>query len=95
MEASSMKKYAAEAFGTFVLTLFGCGSAAVAGATLDVYKRQFLPREDAEIAAAVLDSVEGRGIRVIRGAGVRRIDDEADQAVVTVEISGAEERRCV
>lgn len=52
----------------------------------------FLPREDAEIAAAVLDSVEGRGIRVIRGAGVRRIDDEADQAVVTMEISGAEER---
>ena len=52
----------------------------------------FLPREDAEIAAAVLDSVEGRGIRVIRGASVRRIDDEADQAVVTVEISGAEER---
>ena len=52
----------------------------------------FLPREDAEITAAVLDSVEGRGIRVIRGAGVRRIDDEADQAVVTVEISGAEER---
>ena len=52
----------------------------------------FLPREDAEIAAAVPDSVEGRGIRVIRGAGVRRIDDEADQAVVTVEISGAEER---
>ena len=52
----------------------------------------FLPREDAEIAAAGLDSVEGRGIRVIRGAGVRRIDDEADQAVVTVEISGAEER---
>lgn len=52
----------------------------------------FLPREDAEIAAAVLDSVEGRGIRVIRGAGVQRIDDEADQAVVTVEISGAEER---
>lgn len=34
MEGSTMKKYAAEAFGTFVLTLFGCGSAAVAGATL-------------------------------------------------------------
>ena len=51
----------------------------------------FLPREDAEIAAAVLDSVEGRGIQVIRGAGVRRIDDEVDQAVVTVGISGAEE----
>lgn len=34
MEVSPMKKYAAECFGTFVLTLFGCGSAAVAGATL-------------------------------------------------------------
>lgn len=34
MEVSAMKKYAAEAFGTFVLTLFGCGSAAIAGATL-------------------------------------------------------------
>lgn len=34
MEVSSMKKYAAECFGTFVLTLFGCGSAAIAGAQL-------------------------------------------------------------
>ena len=34
MEASPMKKYAAECLGPFVLTLFGCGSAAVAGATL-------------------------------------------------------------
>ncbi|MEF9875522.1 MAG: aquaporin [Gordonibacter sp.] len=34
MEASPIKKYAAETLGTFVLTLFGCGSAAIAGATL-------------------------------------------------------------
>ena len=34
MEASAMKKYGAEAFGTFVLTLFGCGSAAIAGSIL-------------------------------------------------------------
>lgn len=34
MEPSSMKKYAAEAFGTCVLTLFGCGSAAIAGSIL-------------------------------------------------------------
>lgn len=34
MEISAGKKYAAEALGTFVLTLFGCGSAAIAGATL-------------------------------------------------------------
>ncbi len=34
MEVASWKKYLAECFGTFVLTLFGCGSAAIAGATL-------------------------------------------------------------
>lgn len=34
MEQAPMKKYVAEAFGTCVLTLFGCGSAAVAGSTL-------------------------------------------------------------
>lgn len=34
MEATAIKKYGAEALGTFVLTLFGCGSAAIAGATL-------------------------------------------------------------
>ena len=34
MEISAGKKYVAEALGTFVLTLFGCGSAAIAGATL-------------------------------------------------------------
>ena len=32
MENSSMKKYGAECLGTFVLTFFGCGSAAIAGA---------------------------------------------------------------
>lgn len=34
MEVSPIKKYVAEAFGTFVLTLFGCGSAAIAGSVL-------------------------------------------------------------
>lgn len=34
METGSGKKYAVEALGTCVLTLFGCGSAAVAGAQL-------------------------------------------------------------
>ncbi len=34
MEASSTKKYVAECFGTFVLTFFGCGSAAIAGSKL-------------------------------------------------------------
>ena len=30
----SAKKYLAEALGTFTLTLFGCGSACIAGAAL-------------------------------------------------------------
>lgn len=53
---------------------------------------EFLPREDAEIAAAVLASLEARGIRVVRGADVRRIDDGPDEALVTVAVNGAEER---
>ena len=53
---------------------------------------EFLPREDAEIAAAVLASLEARGIRVVRGADVRRIDDGPDEALVTVAADGAEER---
>lgn len=52
---------------------------------------EFLPREDAEIAAAVLASLEARGIRVVRGADVRRIDDGPDEALVTVAADGAEE----
>lgn len=53
---------------------------------------EFLPREDAEIAAAVLASLEARGIRVVRGADVRRIDDGPGEALVTVAADGAEER---
>ena len=53
---------------------------------------EFLPREDAEIAAAVLASLEARGIRVVRGADVRRLDDGPDEALVTVAADGAEER---
>ncbi len=34
MEIAAYKKYFAEWFGTMVLTLFGCGSAAIAGGTL-------------------------------------------------------------
>ncbi len=34
MEPSSIKKYVAEAIGTFALTLCGCGAAAIAGETL-------------------------------------------------------------
>ena len=40
----------------------------------------------------MLASLEARGIRVVRGADVRRIDDGPDEALVTVAADGAEER---
>lgn len=53
---------------------------------------EFIPREDAAIAAAVLTSLEDRGIRIVRGARVLRIDHEAAQDTVVVEVAGIEER---
>lgn len=44
----------------------------------------FLPREDEEIAAAVLQSLEARGIQVIRGARVERVTDADGHAEVSV-----------
>lgn len=52
----------------------------------------FLPREDEDIAAAVLASLEDRGIRVVRSATVKRIDDSPDEAEVVIEAAGREER---
>jgi pyruvate/2-oxoglutarate dehydrogenase complex dihydrolipoamide dehydrogenase (E3) component len=45
----------------------------------------FLPREDRDIAAAVLQSMENRQIHVIRSARITKIKDEADHAVLTYE----------
>lgn len=53
---------------------------------------EFIPREDAAIAASVLASLENRGIRVVRSARVVRIDREAAQDTVVVEVAGTEER---
>lgn len=53
---------------------------------------QFIPREDAAIASAVLASLEDRGIRIVRSARVVRIDHEAAQDDVVVEVAGTEER---
>lgn len=53
---------------------------------------EFIPREDAAIAASVLASLENRGIRVVRSARVVRIDREAAQDAVVVEVAGTEER---
>lgn len=52
----------------------------------------FLPREDAEVAAEVLKSLENRGVRVLRGAAVEAVEDRAGQALVTVSLAGAREQ---
>lgn len=60
--------------------------------TIVQIESDFLPREDAEIAAAVLESLDARGIRVIRGAATERIEDDGQRAQVAVRADGAEER---
>lgn len=52
----------------------------------------FIPREDADIAAAVLASLEERGVRIVRSARVVRIDDDSAQATVVVETPDGEEQ---
>lgn len=51
----------------------------------------FLPREDAEVAAEVLKSLESRGVRVIRSAKVEAVEDRAGQAMVAVSTSAGQE----
>lgn len=53
---------------------------------------EFIPREDAAIAASVLASLESRGVRVVRGARVTRIESEETQVVVAAEVAGVAER---
>lgn len=45
----------------------------------------FLPREDAEIAQAVLNSLEARGVKIIRSAKTTGIRDTDNAAVLSVE----------
>lgn len=49
---------------------------------------EFLPREDRDIAKAVLESLRARGIIVELGANVQRIEDDVEQAIVATEIEG-------
>lgn len=48
----------------------------------------FLPREDAEVADAVLDSLKARGVGVLRGAAIQSVRDVAGGALVSVEADG-------
>lgn len=51
---------------------------------------EFLPREDADIAAAVLASLEARGIRVLRGTTTDAIEDAAGSEHATVKVTTPE-----
>ncbi len=48
----------------------------------------FIPREDAEVAAAVADSFAARGIRIIRSAKLLSVSDGESGAVLTLEKAG-------
>lgn len=45
----------------------------------------FLPREDREIAQAVLSSLNSRGIRVLLSVQVEKVEDQEEQAVLTLK----------
>lgn len=53
---------------------------------------EFIPREDADIAASVLASLENRGIRIVRGARIASVVSEEAHDSVVVEAAGVEER---
>lgn len=49
---------------------------------------KFLPREDAEVAAAVLESLTARGVTVLRATETRGVDAVENGAVVHIEKDG-------
>lgn len=53
---------------------------------------QFIPREDAEVARSVLESLTARGVQMRMGAAIQSVRDEGDCAVLTLRTTaGAEE----
>ena len=48
----------------------------------------FLPREDAEIAAAVLESLRARGVTVLRGAEIHAVRGGGDTALIDLTAGG-------
>ncbi len=64
------------------------------GAEVTVLQRgpSILPDEDPETAHAVQQSLEARGIRILCGADVLRIDDEQEQVLVVANVDGEGKR---
>lgn len=53
---------------------------------------ELLPHEDADVARAVRENFEQRGVRFLLGATVERIDDDVVQVLVVVTVDGKETR---
>lgn len=45
---------------------------------------QFIPREDAEVARSVLESLTARGVQMRMGAAIQSVRDEGGCAVLTL-----------
>lgn len=45
----------------------------------------FIPREDAEVAQSVLDSLTARGVHVLRSTAIRSVREESDHTVLSLE----------
>jgi pyruvate/2-oxoglutarate dehydrogenase complex dihydrolipoamide dehydrogenase (E3) component len=56
--------------------------------TILQHSGHFLPREDSEVAAAVLQSLRDRGIQVLFHAEIESISDQNGQAVLSYQVQG-------
>ena len=53
---------------------------------------EFLPREDADVARAVREDFEQRGIKLMLGAQVKSLEDDVAQVLVIADVDGKEMR---
>ena len=55
----------------------------------------FIPREDEEVSAAVLEHMTAAGMRILRKAAVTAVRDENGKAIVSIRTEGGEEELSV
>lgn len=55
----------------------------------------FIPREDVEVSAAVLEHMTAAGMRILRKAAVTSVRDENGKAIASVKTEDGEEELCV
>ena len=55
----------------------------------------FIPREDEEVSAAVLEHMTAAGMRILRKAAVTAVRDENGKAIASIRTEGGEEELSV